>query len=132
MKWPLSFSLSPGMRSDFYSISKSMHLAANALLFSFCSSCLTHPFFKKLSFFLKMCSPPSVGSIILKAASMKNHEKRPFRTPVWGEKSHFGATYCAWKFAKSIVKMCISCLWRLLGVSFACNLLFHHCILHPS
>ena len=55
-------------------------IAQNALLF------------KILSIFLKMCSPPSVGSIILKAASVKNHEKRPTRTPISGEKSHFGAT----------------------------------------
>ena len=63
---------------------------------------------------------------------MKN---RPSRTPIWGEKSHFGATYCAWKFAKSIAKMCISCLWRLWGENPECHLLFHlrlYCSERPS
>ena len=65
---------------------------------------------------------------------MKNHEKRPFRTPVWGEKSHFGAAAFPWKFAKSIVKMRISCLWHLLGENPECHLLFHlrlYCSEHP-
>ena len=34
-----------------------------------------------LIIFLKMCSPPSVGSIILKGASMKHHEQVPLGSP---------------------------------------------------
>ena len=49
---------------------------------SLCPSCFTHPFFQFLMIFLKMCSPPSAGSIILKGASIKNHEKGPSRTPI--------------------------------------------------
>ena len=46
------------------------------LLFSLSLTCLEHFFFYKISsYFLKICSPPSVGSMILKAAQKQNHEK---------------------------------------------------------
>ena len=44
-----------------------------------CFLCAFHAsstvFYKKSSYFLKICSPPSVGSMILKAAQKQNHEK---------------------------------------------------------
>ena len=45
------------------------------LLFSLCLPCFEHLFYKISSNFLKICSPPSVGSMILKAAQKRNHEK---------------------------------------------------------
>ena len=102
------------------------------LLFHLRLYCSERPPFQNFIDFFENVLAALGGEHNLKAASMKNHEKRPFRTPVWREKFHFGATYCTWKFAKSIVKMCISCLWRLLGVSFASHLLLHLCILHTS
>ena len=48
------------------------------LLFSLCLSCFKHLFYKCSLICLKKCSPPSVGSMILKAAHKQNHEKFAF------------------------------------------------------
>ena len=78
---------------------------------------------------LKMWSAPRVGTIILKAAPMKNHEKVPSSNPpMWAEKCHFGAAYRTCKFTKSTTKMRICFLWHILGVNFVCHLLFYLCL----
>ena len=51
----------------------------------------------------------------------------PYCTPNWPNKCHVGSTYCNSKFAKSIGKMCISCLRPLLDVHFMCYLPLHVC-----
>ena len=60
----------------------SVCITATILLISYticCFLCAFHAssaFFYKISpYFLKICSPPSVGSMILKAAQKQNHEK---------------------------------------------------------
>ena len=45
------------------------------LPFSLCTPCFQHLFLQIMCLFLKKCSPPSVGSMILKAAQRQIHEK---------------------------------------------------------
>ena len=58
-----------------------------------CFLCACHAsntfFYKMSSYFLKICSPPSVGSMILKAAQMQIHEKYASRAPQFGPYAPF-------------------------------------------
>ena len=64
------------------------------LLFHLCLYCSTHPFFKNFTDFLKMCSPPSVGSMIFEI-NQRHFESKPhfFGPQTQGDKACF-APFC--------------------------------------
>ena len=94
----------------------------------FKSFVLHTPFFPNLDDLLENVLPALGGKHNLERCINKKSWKRSLSDPHLSGKCHFGATYCTWKFAKSIGKVCISCLWCLLGVNFMCHLLFHLCL----
>ena len=61
---------SPFCKNDgVHTTCKFMNFVCN-LLFSLCISCFTHPFLQLFVTFLKICFPPSLGSMIFKYAWM--------------------------------------------------------------
>ena len=80
--WPMTCAF---LASRALSAKMSVCIDATILSISYticCFLCAFHAsstfFYKKSSYFPKICSPPSVGSMILKAAQRQNHEKCAF------------------------------------------------------
>ena len=93
------------------------------LLFALLMSCFTPHFSRNHTIFeTTCCSPPLLGSIIMK------NIPSPWPTRLT-EKVPWQYNNSASKFAKSFANMCISCLLPLLGVNSVCHLLFHLCFI---
>ena len=93
---------------------------SGAIYCSICVDPVQPTFFDRIFIvFLEKCSPPSLGSMIFKAACMQNFETITFFLAFQIDRTSapFGSTYCISKLTKTQRKLCIFCLWPLLGSS---------------
>ena len=76
------------------------------------------PFSSKcLSFFLKICFPPSLGSMILKAAEVNNHAKKSFSGPPVARNNPIMGLFMAPRICKidwkNVYFLFMDLLWKL-------------------
>ena len=84
-----------------------------------------------LTTFLKKCSPPSVGSVILKIGCKQNLQKKPSRHPKAREKVVLWGYIWHIEICKFPCKNVYFCFMALLGVHVVCHLLFGLCCFCP-